>query len=149
MGKFVFYDAYFAIDSTAASIVDLSDHVRSVTLNFSNAEVESTCMGDEGLSRLKGLQDWSMDVEFAQDFASAKVNATIFRKMNSTAPQATVAFRPVNANKSATNPEYQGEGIVFSYTPASGSVGDLAVASISIRAAADYSTSYSLVRLVS
>ncbi len=147
MGKIVFNNAYFAIDSTAAAQVDLSDHVRSLTLNFSNAEVDATCMTAEGLQRLKGLQDWSMDVEFAQDFASAKVNATIFRKMNSTAPQATVSFRPTDSAASVTNPEYRGEGIVFSYTPAGGSVGDLGIASISIRAAADYSTSYSLVRL--
>lgn len=149
MGKFVFSNVYFAIDSTAAAQVDLSDHVRSLTLNFSNAEVDATCMTAEGMQRLKGLQDWSMDVEFAQDFGSSKVNAVIFRKMNSTAPQVTVSFRPTTGGKTANNPEYQGEGIVFEYTPASGSVGDLAVASISIRAAADYSTSYSLTRLVS
>jgi hypothetical protein len=148
MGKIVFSNAYFAIDSTAATQVDLSDHVKSLTLNFSNAEVDATCMTAEGLQRLKGLQDWSMDVEFAQDFAAAKVNATIVKKMNSTAPQATVSFRPTTAAAGAANPEYRGEGIVFEYTPASGSVGDLAVASISIRAAADYSTSYSLGRVV-
>ena len=147
MGKIVFSNAYFAIDSTAATQVDLSDHVRSLTLSFSNAEVEATCMTNEGMTRLKGLQDWSMDVEFAQDFASAKVNATIFRKMNSTAPQVTVSFRPTTAVASAANPEYRGEGIVFDYTPMSGSVSDLGIASISIRAAADYSTSYSLGRL--
>ena len=147
MGKIVFSNAYFSIDSTAATQVALSDHVRSLTLNFSNAEVDATCMTAEGLQRLKGLQDWSMDVEFAQDFAAAKVNATVFKKMNSTAPQVTVSFRPTTAVASATNPEYRGEGIVFEYTPASGSVGALATASVSIRAAADYSTSYSLARI--
>lgn len=147
MGKIVFSNAYFAIDSTAATQVDLSDHVRSLTLNFSNAEVDATCMTAEGLQRLKGLQDWSMDVEFVQDFAASKVNAVIFRKMNSTAPQVTVSFRPTTAAAGAANPEYRGEGIVFEYIPVSGSVGDLAVASVGIRAAADYSTSYSLTRL--
>lgn len=148
MGKFVYNNAYFAIDSTAATQVDLSDHVKSLTLNLSNTEVDSTCMAAGGLSRLKGLQDWSMDIEFAQDFASTKVNATLFRKMNSTAPQVTVSFRPTNASAGTSNPEYRGEGIVFEYTPASGSVGDLAVASISIRAAADSSASHSMVRLI-
>lgn len=147
MGKFVFSNAYFAIDSTAATQVNLSDHVRSLTLNFNNAEIDSTCMTNEGISRLKGLYDWSMDVEFAQDFAASNVNSTLFRKMNSTAPQVTVSFRPTTAAASTDNAEYTGEGIVFSYSPVSGSVGDLASASISIRAAADYSTSYSLVRI--
>ena len=147
MGKFVFKNPYFAIDSTAGSLVALSDHVRSLTLNYSAEEVDSTCMTDDGIARLVGLKDWSMDVEFAQDYASAKVNATIFNKMNSTAPQATVAFRPTTGGTTGTNPQYQGEGIVFDYTPVGGTVGDLAVGSISIRAAADYSTSYSLGRV--
>jgi hypothetical protein len=147
MGKLVFSNAYFAVDSTAATQVNLSDHVRSVTLNYSNTEVDATCMTDEGISRLAGLKDWSMDVEMAQDFAASKTNAIIFKKMNSTAPQVTVSFRPTTAAASATNPEYRGEGIVFEYTPMSGNVGDLAVASVSIKAAADYSTSYSLARI--
>jgi len=147
MGKFVFRNAYFAIDSTAATIVALSDHVRSVTLNYSKAEVDATCMGDEGMARILGLADWSMDVEFAQDYATAKVNAVIFNKMNSTVPEVTVQFRPTTDAASTANPQFQGEGIVFEYTPMGGTVGDLATASISIKAAADYSTSYSLARI--
>ena len=147
MGKIVYSNAYLAIDSTAATQVNLSSYVRSLTLNFSNVEVDATRMGDKGITRFKGLQDWSMDVEFAQDFAAGSVNATIFRKMNSTAPQVTVSFRPTTSAASTANPEYKGEGIIFEYTPSGGSVGDLAIASINIRAAADYSTSYSLARI--
>jgi hypothetical protein len=80
-----------------------------------------------------------MDVEFAQDFSTAaasKVDNCIFNGMNTTLASLTVTFRPTTDTASATNPAYVGEGLVFEYTPATGSVGDFATASVSIRGVA-------------
>jgi len=63
MATFAFTDAYVSINS-----VDLSDHVRSVTINVEAEDLEDTAMGSTFRSRIGGLKDWSLDIEFNQDF---------------------------------------------------------------------------------
>jgi hypothetical protein len=127
MAEFVFTNPYFTING-----VDLADHVRSITLDYSADMVDATAGGDSTRTRLGGLKDWTATVEFLQDFAASKVDATIFPLVGTTT---TIVFRPTNAAKSATNPEYSGTGIVESYPPVSGGIGDLATARVVIRAA--------------
>ena len=53
--------------------VDLSDHVRSVTINY-NAELhDKTAMGDGARARIAGFKDFTMSVEYNQDYAASKV----------------------------------------------------------------------------
>ena len=73
MATFVFKNGYVMVNN-----VDLSDHVRSVSLSYSAADVEDNNMGDSTQQRLAGLKDWSLSVEFSQDYASGKVDATLF-----------------------------------------------------------------------
>ena len=127
MAEFVFTDASVVINA-----VDLSDHVRQVTLNYSAELQDDTAMGEDTRSRLGGLKDWSMEVEFNQDFAAAEVDVTLFPLVGTAF---TVTLKPTSAAVSATNPSYSGTGILESYPPMGGSVGDLAVAAISIQAA--------------
>lgn len=115
--------------------VVLSDHCRSVDLQYSAADVEDTNMGDSTVQRLAGLKDWSLSIEFAQDFAASNVDATLFALVGA-APFA-VKIRPTTSAISATNPEYQGNVILTSYTPITGSVGDLATAPCEFKAAGD------------
>jgi hypothetical protein len=136
MGKFVFSNAYFAMDNSTGGAYNASSYVRSLTLNYSRAEVDKTCMLDEGIGRLSGLYDWSMDVEFAQDFTDNTLDEIIFGAMGSTLASLTFSFRPTTASAGASNPEYRGEGWIFEYTPLTGSVGDLSTASVSIRCVA-------------
>jgi hypothetical protein len=65
MATFVLTDASVVINS-----VDLSDRVSSVTLSVEVDEQEDTAMGDTYRSRIGGLRDWSVDIEFHQDFAT-------------------------------------------------------------------------------
>lgn len=127
MAEFVFTDAFVTIDG-----VDLSDHVRSVTVNYSADMQDDTAMGDGTRSRLGGLKDWSVDVEFNQDFASSSVDDTLFPLVGTSF---VVAVRPTSAARSATNPEYSGTGILESYPPLGGAVGDLSTSSITIQSA--------------
>jgi hypothetical protein len=131
MAAFVFTDAYFSVTGT-----DLSAYVRSVTVNYQAELQDSTTMGDSTRERLGGLKDWSVDVEFNQDFASSAVDDTLWPLVGTTF---VVAVRPTSSAKGATNPEYTGTGILESYPPLGGSVGDLATASITIQAAGDLS----------
>jgi uncharacterized membrane protein len=80
-----------------------------------------------------GLLNWTLDVEFFQDFAAAKVDATIFPLVGAVA--FTVAVRPVNAAISATNPEYTGLVVVSSYPIVAGTVGEIAVAAVKFHSA--------------
>ncbi len=143
MGKFVFSNACLYLErytgnfTTGSTGVDyLSSYLKSVTLNFSKSEVDKTCMLDEGIGRLSGLYDWSMDLEFAQDCANDLLDEIIFNAVNTTKTSLYVIFRPTTAAVGATNPKYNGRGMIFEYTPLTGGVGDLATASVSIRAVA-------------
>jgi hypothetical protein len=131
MAKFVFTDAYLTING-----VDLSDHVAEVTLNHSAEMKDVTAMGDSTHVRLGGLKDWSLDVSFRQDFAAASVDATLFPLVGTTF---AIELRPTSGAVSSTNPKYTGTGILESYSPLGGSVGDEAGAAVTIQAAGDLS----------
>ncbi len=89
MAEFVFTDASVVINA-----VDLSDHVRQVTLNYSAELQDDTAMGDDTRSRIGGLKDWSMELEFNQDFAAAEIDVTLFPLVGSTF---AVTLKPTRA----------------------------------------------------
>jgi hypothetical protein len=128
MATIVLTDADVNINS-----VDLSAHVTSVTINYNADEVEDTAMGDTTRSRLAGLIDWSVDVEFNQDYATGAVDATLFSLVGAAA--FACVFKPTSAAVSTSNPSFTGNAILTSYAPVSGSVGDLATSSASFAAA--------------
>ena len=135
MAEFVLTDASVTLNS-----VDLSDHVKSVTINYSADMQEDTAMGDDTHTMLGGLKNWSVDLEFNQDYAANEVDATLFSLVGSTF---TVAIKPTSGSVSATNPNFNGTGILESYNPLSGSVGDIATTSITIQSAGTLSRSTS------
>lgn len=125
MAAFVYKDARLEVNS-----VNLSDHVRQVTLQYEADEQDKTAMGDNSKKRLAGLKNWQITVEFNQDFAAANVDATLFSLVGAAA--FPIKLRPTTSAISATNPEYQGNAILTSYQPLGGSVGDIAVAPITL-----------------
>lgn len=128
MAVFCYRDA-----SVVVNAVDLSDHVKSVTLNAPADLLEDTAMGDTFKSRIAGLKDWSITAEFHQDFAASKVDATLFPLIGAAA--FTVTVKPTSAAVSATNPSYSGLMVLEGYPPLSGTVGDLASASVTFQGA--------------
>lgn len=129
MATLVLIDASLIVNA-----VDLSDHVRSVTLNYSADMVGDESMGDSTHIFKGGLKNWSMDVEFSQDFAANEVDATLFSLVGATF---TVALKATSAVISATNPSFEGTGILESYNPISGAVGELAISPVTIQSAGD------------
>ena len=120
MATFIFSDASVTINS-----VDLSDHVKSVSINYGAENPGDTNMGDTTQIAIGGLFTWSIDVEFSQDYAASKVDATLFSLVGSTT---TILITPVSGAVSSTNPSFTGTGMLESYTGITGSVGDLATA---------------------
>ena len=108
--------------------VDLSDYVASVTLNSSIDVVETTAFSSTAArTRIGGLADNSISLEFHQDYASGEVEATIYPLIGTVT---TVTVKPVNAATSATNPLYTASALVSEWTPLNGAVGELATASV-------------------
>lgn len=117
---------------------DLSDHVESVTINYSSEMLDETAMGDSSRIRKGGLKDWSIDVNFHQDFASGEVDATLFAIVGTTA---CLEVRPQNICSTTVNPIYSGIGVLESFNPVGGSVGSLLDAPATWQSASDLSRS--------
>ena len=123
MARIVLTNAYVTINS-----VDVSDHVASVTLNSSIDVVETTAFGTTNArTRVGGLADNSISLEFHQDYASSSIEATVYPLLGSTT---TVVVKPNGSTTSATNPSYTSTVLVSEWTPLNGAVGELATASV-------------------
>ena len=123
MSKIVLTDAKFVINS-----VNLSDHISSITIDTKDDIVETTAFGSTAKTRVAGLVDNSVSIEFMQDFASANVEATIFPLLGSTT---TVVVSPTSSSVSSTNPTYTFTALVSEWQPLKGQIGALATASVS------------------
>lgn len=122
MASFAFTDAAFTLNSVA-----LSTFTTSVTLNAEVEELEDTAMGDVWRSRLAGLKDYTLDVEFNSDFAASAVDVTLWGIFGTVVP---FTLKATSAANSTTNPQYSGSLLISQLTPIDGSVGDLAKTSV-------------------
>lgn len=112
--------------------VDLSDHVRSITLNYLSEPQDITAMSDTTRQRIGGLLDWNVSVEFNQDFAAGEVDVSLFSLVGSTF---TFIGRPDAGVVASTNPQYSGTALLTSYQPINGAIGDVHTTSIQLEAA--------------
>lgn len=112
--------------------VDFSQSIAAVTFDITADEVETTAFQQTWRSRIGGLKDASVSLDFHQDFGASSVDATLFPLLGSVA---TVVVIPTASAASPTNPSYTGEFLVTQYTPFASSVGDLATLSVSWPAA--------------
>jgi hypothetical protein len=126
MARLVLTNAYVTINS-----VNLSDHVSSVTLTTSDDIVETTAFGSTARTRVAGLADNSVALEFQQDYAVSSVEATINATGSSlVGTTTTIVVKPNGATTAADNPSYTFTALVSEWTPLSGAVGELATASV-------------------
>jgi hypothetical protein len=102
--------------------------VASVTLNSSIDVVETTAFSSTAArTRIGGLADNSISLEFHQDYASGSIEATVYPLLGTTT---SVVVKPNGTSTSATNPSYTATVLVSEWTPLSGAVGELATASV-------------------
>lgn len=114
--------------------VDLSDHVRSLTLSLNVEPQDFTAMGNTTRVRKAGLKDWSVSIEFNQDYASGSVDATLHANWGG---ELTFVGKPTSGAVSTTNPSFSGTALLESFTSVSGSVGDPNTTPVSLSAAGD------------
>ena len=131
MSTLHFRNAKFEVNGT-----DLSDHVASVTLNYSSEMLDATAMGDTTRIHKGGLLDWSVDVTAHQDYTAADWDATLFTLVGTTA---CYEIRPQNICSTAINPIFSGIGILSAYQPVGGEVGTLLDSPVTIVSAGSLS----------
>ena len=102
---------------------DISSYVTSITLNTTYEVVETTAFGNTARTRVAGLADNSVTLEFNQDYATSALEATVYPTLG-TAVSMTV--RPV----AGQSPAYTFSALVSEWTPLNGAVGELATASV-------------------
>jgi hypothetical protein len=122
MAKFVATDYSITVGGT-----DFSTSLASAELTIESDDVETTSFGSGWRSRVGGLRQASITLEFHQDFGAGSVDATLFPLLNTLA---TVVIKPTSSTVSATNPSYTAVCLVNQYQPFASSVGDLATLSV-------------------
>lgn len=123
MAKFVATDYSITINGS-----DFSSSLAAVTLDITAEEQDTTAFGSGYRTRIGGLKDGSVTLDFHQDFGAASVDATLFPLLGT---QATVVVKPTSSAVGATNPTYTATCLVTQYQPFASSVGDLATLSVS------------------
>jgi len=122
MARIVLTDAKITVNG-----VNLSTFGTSVTLNTTTDVVETTGFSSTAAkTRVGGLQDNSVTIDFAQDYGTSLVEATIYPLLGQTT---TVVVSPTSTT-SATSPSYTFTALVSEWQPLSGGVGELATASV-------------------
>jgi hypothetical protein len=122
MARLVLTNAFISING-----VNLSDHIASVTLTTSDDVIETTAFGTSARTRVGGLADNSVALEFHQDYAASSVEATIYPLVGTTT---AVVVKPNGATTASDNPAYSFTCLVAEWTPLNGAVGELATASV-------------------
>lgn len=125
MAKLVLTDVVVTIAGTT-----ISDHVASVTLTTDVNEVTTTAFGDTAVTRAGGLKDNSIQLEIMQDFAvspSNSIEAVVYPLIGTVA---AMTVKPTSGAISTSNPEYQFNALITSWSPVAGAVGDLATVSV-------------------
>lgn len=125
MPKFVATDYKVSINGT-----DFSQSIAQVNLEISSDDVETTAFGGTFRTRIGGLKDGTLQLDFMQDFGAGSVDAVLAPLILNNS-LATVVITPTSGTVSATNPSYTALCLVNQYTPFASSVGDLATLSVS------------------
>ena len=98
--------------------VDLSSYVTSITLTQTFDEVETTAMGATAHQFAKGLEASTLTVDFLNDWAAAKVQATLQAAYGTSVTALIVPVRAASATViDATNPLYTVSILVNNLTP--------------------------------
>ena len=112
--------------------VDLSEYITAITLTQTFDEVETTTMGDTSHDFAKGLEASTLQVDFLNDWAAAKVQATLQAAYGTSVTALIVPVRAASSTTiSASNPLYTVSILINNLTPVgTGGPGDYATSSM-------------------
>lgn len=109
---------------------DISQYITSISLSTSYDVIDTTGISTTGAARTRvaGLADNSLTIEFNQDFADNALEELINGTSLATSTVGTTVameIRPVNGAVSASNPKYTFNALISEWQPLSGAVGEL------------------------
>jgi hypothetical protein len=122
MAKFAATDYDIKINGS-----DFSTTLNSVELAQEADDLETTAFGSSWRTRIGGLKQASLTLNFMQDFGAGSVDATLNGLLGSIA---TVVIKPTSGTVTSTNPTYTMTALVTQYSPFASSVGDIATLSV-------------------
>jgi hypothetical protein len=102
--------------------VTMSPMATSASLPITAAEFDTTAFGATYRSKIGGLKEAKLDIEWNEDFAAGQPDALLFPLLGTVV---TFELRPTSGARSATNPAYTGSVLITQYTPLDSKVGDL------------------------
>jgi hypothetical protein len=123
MAKFAATDYKISVAGT-----DFSTNLNSVELAQEADDLETTAFGQGWRTRIGGLYNATVTLNFMQDFGSGSVDAVLNPLLGSIA---TVIIQSATGTVSATQPKYTATCLVTQYSPFASSVGDIATLSVS------------------
>jgi hypothetical protein len=106
--------------------VNFSDYIASIEFNDEAEEIETTAFGQTGRTRVGGLRDQSVALDFHQNFDPAELDATISPLVGGTA---AIKIAPKGTAVGAANPHFVGSVLVTEWGWGGG-VGELATKSV-------------------
>ena len=122
MAKFAATDYFVSINGT-----DFSTSLNSVELSQEADDLETTAFGSSWRTRIGGLKQASLTLNFMQDFAAGSVDAVLNPLLGSIA---TVVIKPTSGTVTSTNPTFTMTALCTQYSPFASSVGDIATLSV-------------------
>lgn len=123
MGHKVFTDAFVSVAAT-----DFSADVESVSLDYRSEVQDDTNMGDTSRTRLGGLLDWTLTVNFRQNFAASGLDSVLFPLVGTSV---AIILREDNSDGiGAGNPNFTGNAILETYPIFGNSVGEVGSTSV-------------------
>ena len=123
MAIFVATDFSVSINGSTA----LASYLTQVELKTTANDITTTAFGSTWVTRVAGLKEGSLTLNFNQDYAASTVDATLWPLLGS---NATVVIKPTSSAVSSANPAYTAICLVTDLTPVSGQIGDLATFSV-------------------
>jgi hypothetical protein len=123
MAIFVATDFSVSINGSTA----LASYLTQVELKATANDVTTTAFGSSWVTRVAGLREGTLTLNFNQDYATTTVDATLWPLLGT---NATVVIKPTSTAVGASNPAYTAVCLVTDLTPISGQIGDLSTFSI-------------------
>jgi hypothetical protein len=114
---------------------DISTYISSISLSTSYDVIDTTGISTTGAARTRvaGLADNSITIEFYQDFADNLLEELVNGTNTTNGTVGLVVamqVKPTSAATSASNPKYNFNALIAEWQPLSGSVGELATVSV-------------------
>lgn len=124
MAKVILTNAFVSISAN-----DISDHCSQVTLDYSADVEDVTAFADLTHINLGGLFDWTISIDLFNDFVASAEDSILFPLVGTSV---AMILRADAGAIDASNPQFNGTGILQSYPVLSGGVGSAATATINI-----------------